>query len=297
MYMSEVSSLLRKDGVVEVTKDDGGVLQFPGKKATAKPSIAFGSIIRNYRLKANLEQGQVGQACGLTGNAISNWERGVSRPDITLVPILCKTLNMPVEAFFEIPSHSTLSGNEQSVIDGYRSMTPPNKKLLMKAVDAILESQEEARRENYRKSFCRLVGHDLGLAAGFGAPVDDDPDAYPVFVRVSREACQSDDVFPVNGESMEPDYPNGSLVFVERVDVDNLQYGDIVACMASGVPYVKIYEKDGLHSINPSYDVIHVTEDDNARIFGRVVGLVPEGDLATKAETADLLEVFADEIE
>ena len=67
--------------------------------------------------------------------------------------------------------------------------------------------------------------------------------------------------------------------------------------MASGVPYVKIYEKDGLHSINPSYDVIHVTEDDNARIFGRVVGLVPEGDLATKAETADLLEVFADEIE
>ena len=79
MYMTEVSSLLRKDGVVEVTKDDGGVLQFPGKKATAKPSIAFGSIIRNYRLKANLEQGQVGQACGLTGNAISNWERGVSQ--------------------------------------------------------------------------------------------------------------------------------------------------------------------------------------------------------------------------
>jgi SOS-response transcriptional repressor LexA len=95
---------------------------------------------------------------------------------------------------------------------------------------------------------------------------------------------------------MEPDYPDGSYVFVQRVNTDSLQYGDIVACMVSGVPYVKVYKKDGLHSINPAYGVIHISDDDNARIFGRVVGLVPEGDLATKAETAELLEVFADEI-
>lgn len=278
-------------------KDDGGVVLFPGKKQGGKPGIAFGNIIRNYRTKANLEQEQVGRACGLTGNTVSNWERGVSRPDLAVVPILCKTLSMPIEAFFEIPSRSTLSGNEQAVIEGYRSMTTPNKALLLKTVDAILESQEEARRENYKKTFCHLVGHDVGLAAGFGAPVDDDPDAYPVFVRVSRDACCSDDIFPVNGESMEPDYPDGSSVFVERVDPDALQYGDIIACMAAGVPYVKIYEKDGLHSINPAYDVIHVTDDDNVRVFGRVVGLVPDGDLATKAETAELLEVFADELD
>ena len=261
-----------------------------------KSGIAFGSIIRNYRLKANLEQGQVGRACGLSGNAISNWERGVSRPDITLVPILCKTLNMPVEAFFEMPSHSTLSGNEQAIIEGYRSMTPPNKRLMMKTVDAIMTSQRETRREDYRKSFCPLIGHDHGLAAGFGAPMDDDPDSYPVFVRISRDAYQADDVFPVNGESMEPDYPDGSNVFVERVDVDDLRYGDVVACIVSGVSYVKVYQRDGLHSINPAYGVIHVTDDDNARIFGRVVGIVPEGDMATKAETAELLEVFADEL-
>lgn len=293
--MTEARSLTRKDGMDVMKKDDGGLARFPGKKYVGKPSIAFGSIIRSYRTKANLEQEQVGRACGQTGNSVSNWERGVSRPDIALVPTLCKTLNMPIEAFFEIPSHATLSGNEKGLIESFRSMTAPNKVLLQKTADAILESQEEARRENYKKSFSRLIGHDLGLAAGFGAPVDDS-ESYPVFVRVSREACSSDDIFPVNGESMEPDYPDGSYVFVQRVNTDSLQYGDIVACMVSGVPYVKVYKKDGLHSINPAYGVIHISDDDNARIFGRVVGLVPEGDLATKAETAELLEVFADEI-
>lgn len=34
---------------------------------------------------------------------------------------------------------------------------------------------------------------------------------------MSREACRADDVFPVNGHSMESDYPDGSMVFVERV--------------------------------------------------------------------------------
>lgn len=49
-----------------------------------------------------------------------------------------------------------------------------------------------------------------------------------MFVRMSREACRADDVFPVNGHSMESDYPDGSMVFVERVEIDDLSYGDVM---------------------------------------------------------------------
>ena len=62
-------------------------------------------------------------------------------------------------------------------------------------------------------------------------------------------------------------------------------------------PYVKIYEKDGLHSINPKYSVIEVTDDDNMRLIGRVVGLVDPDDMASEAETKELMEVFADELD
>ena len=95
---------------------------------------------------------------------------------------------------------------------------------------------------------------------------------------------------------MEPTFPDGSMVFVERTTPDELSYGDTVACIVAGTPYVKIYEKDGLHSINPKYKPMHISDDDNMRLIGRVVGLVPEEDLASEAETAELLEVFADEL-
>ncbi len=82
------------------------------------------------------------------------------------------------------------------------------------------------------------------------------------------------------------------MVFVERAEVKSLSYGDVIACIAAGTPYVRIYEKDGLHSIYPEYSVIRVTDDDNVRLIGRVLGLVPEGTIASKEETAELLEIF-----
>lgn len=277
-------------------QDERSIVPFPGKKGVDKTDIAFGSTIRDYRLKAQMDQETVGRACGLTANTVSNWERGVSRPDLALVPRLCQVLNMPLEVFFSMPGASTLSRSERLIIEDYRRMTEPNQTQLVKIIDAILESQEETRREGYRKTYMYLIGHDSGLAAGFGAPLDEEPDTFPIFVRISREAMRSDDIFPVNGQSMEPTFPDGSMVFVERTTPDELSYGDTVACIVAGTPYVKIYERDGLHSINPKYKPIRISDDDNMRLIGRVVGLVPEGDLASKTETAELLEVFADEL-
>lgn len=266
------------------------------RKGADRTGIAFGSTIRDYRLKAQMDQEQVGRACGLTANTVSNWERGVSRPDLAVVPALCDVLGIPLEVFFGMPSTSTLTGTESHIVEDYRRMTAPNKVQLVKVIDAMMESQEETRRDGYRKNYMHLLGHDSGLAAGFGAPLDEEPDTYPVFVRISRDAMRSDDIFPVNGQSMEPIFPDGSMVFVERVNADDLSYGDIIACIVAGTPYVKIYEKDGLHSINPKYKTIRVGDDDNMRLIGRVVGPVPEEDLASREDTEELLEIFADEL-
>lgn len=277
-------------------KKETGIVDFPVQKVTKQPRMTFGSMLREFRLKANLEQEQVGRACGVSGNAISNWERNVARPDVSLVPTLCRLLNIPLYDFFRMENPNPYSAEEKSLVADYRYMTEPNKRQLRRVVNAIMDSQEETRREGLKRSFCWLPGHDAGLAAGFGVPLDEEPDTYPVFLRISREAARADDVFPVNGHSMEPDYPDGSMVFVERVDSSVLSYGDIVACIVAGSPYVKIYERDGLHSINPAYQTIHVSDDDNMRLIGRVVGAVDPDDLASEAETRELMEVFADEL-
>ena len=154
-------------------KTETGIVDFTVQKATKKPRIAFGSTLREYRLKAHLEQEQVGKACGVTGNAISNWERDVARPDASLVPTLCNLLNIPLYDFFGMENPNPYSSDEKALVADYRYMTDPNKRQLRSIVSAIIDSQEETRRENYRKNFCHLVGHDAGLAAGFGGPLDE----------------------------------------------------------------------------------------------------------------------------
>lgn len=67
-----------------------------------------------------------------------------------------------------------------------------------------------------------------------------------------------------------PDYPNGNIVWVnENADI---KYGDPIIAILNGSPYFKIYERDGLHSLNPNYDVIKVNDDDSFRLFGKVIG-------------------------
>ncbi len=278
------------------TKKNGdNLVQFLSSKKK-NPHSTYGSVIREYRLQANMEQEELAHICGLTGNSVSNWERGVSRPDLNLIPILCEVLSMPLEVFFGMPLRNTLSNEDKALLADYHELTPPNRRQLQKTLRAILESQEETRLEHFKNSFTFLRGHESGLAAGFGTLLDGETETFPVFVRASRIAYKSDDVFPVNGRSMEPEYPDESMVFVQHVDPNMLTYGDVIACIAAGTPYVKIYEKDGLHSINPDYSVIHVSDDDNFRLIGRVLGLVPEEDLATPEESAELMKLYADEL-
>ena len=42
--------------------------------------------------------------------------------------------------------------------------------------------------------------------------------------------------------------------------------------------------------------MISVSDDDNMRLIGRVVGLVDPEDIASDAEAQELMEVFADEL-
>ena len=75
----------------------------------------------------------------------------------------------------------------------------------------------------------------------------------------------------INGESMSPDYPDGAIVWVKQTT--EVKYGDEVIAILNGCPYFKIYERDGLQSINPEYPVIKIYDDDRISVFGKVVGV------------------------
>ena len=91
-----------------------------------------------------------------------------------------------------------------------------------------------------------------------------------------------DDSVPANaefgvrlaGDSMSPRFADGQIVWARKAE--NAENGEIVLCVLNDQGYCKkLYRNERgvfLLSLNPKYDPIPITETDEFRIMGRVVG-------------------------
>ena len=92
-------------------------------------------------------------------------------------------------------------------------------------------------------------------------------------------------MFPVNGDSMEPEYHDGDLVLVEKYPgCPELQYGEVGAFMVGNSTYIKIYEEEGLVSYNENYDTMTFSEFENVTLIGRVLGILEPASIASKRD-------------
>ena len=56
--------------------------------------VFFGEVIRNARKSLDLTQRQLAEKIGVSNTSISNWEKGLSRPDADLIQKLCEVLHL-----------------------------------------------------------------------------------------------------------------------------------------------------------------------------------------------------------
>ncbi len=84
----------------------------------------------------------------------------------------------------------------------------------------------------------------------------------------------ADFVIGVSGDSMEPTYHDGDMVYVEQRQV--IDIGDIGIFFYNNECLIKEAGENGLISHNPKYEMIPGTED--IRCIGRVLGKVPDKD-------------------
>ena len=61
----------------------------------------FGSFIKESRIKKNYTQQELANLLFVDVSAVSKWERGISYPDITLVPSICKILDVSEHELIE----------------------------------------------------------------------------------------------------------------------------------------------------------------------------------------------------
>lgn len=102
--------------------------------------MEVGNVIKEYRLRKNMTQEELGAALLVTPQAVSRWERGVSYPDIAMIPEIVRVLEV---------SADTLLGCSSPVVDKNRKMAyselvvpiqeTQNKMLNQSQIDSIFD--------------------------------------------------------------------------------------------------------------------------------------------------------------
>ena len=260
-----------------------------GKPVPAETKPMICDRIRHYREKLGMEQKALAAMVGVTANAVSNWERGRARPDVNLLPNICETLQITLYQLYSLDDPSVkYTTVEDAFMENYRQLTPGHQYAVRAMAQNLLQVQQaEGCREIHK-----LTRFEHQLAAGIGNPNEFEDSGTPIYVYDDSLTCRADCVFTVNGDSMEPDYPDGCMVLVKRIsDSGELTPGDIGVFMIDNETYIKEYREDGLHSLNPAYPVMRFSDFEHVYLIGRIIGVFSPESIATEADVKKYLQL------
>ena len=263
-----------------------------GKPVPAETKPMICDRIRHYREGLGMEQKALAAMVGITANAVSNWERGRARPDVNLLPDICEALRITLYQLYGLDDPSVkYTTVEDAFMENYRQLTPGHQY----AVRAMAQNLLQVQQTEGRLKIHKLTRFEHQLAAGIGDPNEFEDAGTPIYVYDDSLTCRADCVFTVNGDSMEPDYPDGCMVLVKRIsDSGELTPGDIGAFMTDNETYIKEYRPYGLHSLNPAYPVMRFSEFEHVYLIGRVIGVLDPKNIATEADVKRYLAIHGD---
>lgn len=256
------------------TPDHMGVVDAKTGRIVEAPALPIICVsIRHYRLKLGIEQKELAGRIGVQKSAISNWENGRGRPDLNLIPALCRELKVtPYDLFGMAEPEALYSPREERLIQNYRKLEDK----LKAHVDVMIDSLVQTQDTDLTPELFAIKYHPIRLAAGPDAGIRDITETETLYLRDCPLLHRSKDVYSVNGDSMEPTFHNGDLVFVEHIpNGPPLRFGEIGAFAIGNECFIKEYQPDGLHSHNPNYELMRFDADAaSVYLIGRVLGVV-----------------------
>ncbi len=242
----------------------------------------LGSSIKEVRKSKKLTQKKLAELTGFKQNTISNHENGNRQLDEKDIRIYAQALEVSPQYLFDLakPSSIDTPPTTSQIQSIYDQLEPNGQRKVITYAEKLRDEQEERRKAKINEvseKVVQLYGYDYydhATSAGTGQYLND--------VRVEQIELpidvDADFVIPIKGDSMEPDYHDGDLVFIQTsVDLND---GVIGVFNYNGEAYIKQLvidtEQAYLHSLNPAYKDMPITPETDFRIIGEVVDLYRE---------------------
>ncbi|HFN8751439.1 TPA: LexA family transcriptional regulator [Staphylococcus aureus] len=235
---------------------------------------SFKDRLKQIMSERKISQSELSRRTGIGRNSISDYLNGKYEAKQDKVFELAKALNVN-EAWlmgFDISKNRKIENNDITSI--YNKLTPPRQSNVLKYATNQLEEQNndsdnlvDFNSYIQEKSEVYIYGC---ASAGIGERLYNEPISKE-FVRGYVPA--HDIALKVNGDSMEPLFKNGQIIFIEKSHT--IKDGQIGVFIINGDAYVKkVYVEDNrltLVSLNKKYKDLHFYDNESVRLVGKVI--------------------------
>lgn len=214
--------------------------------------------LKARRKELKMTQKDISDQLGISYQAYSAWERGVKKPSREKVKQLEKLLNLPKGYF-----------TETEIVRLYNTLSDEGKDQALSYVRNLVQKEQCKNAVSISKKLYEYHVYEK-MSAGIGSSVYNDQNYDTVYFD---KELTHDFASWVSGDSMEPKYQNGSVALIRetRFDYD----GAVYAVVCNSQTYIKrVYREEyGLRlvSINPKYQDVFLSYDEDPRIVGIIV--------------------------
>lgn len=236
--------------------------------------MSFPEQLKNARLACGLTQQEVAQALNIDKTTYSSYETGRRQPDVARLRQLARLLEVSGDQLLELAPRlrAAPTPEEMGQVKKYRLLDLHGRELVDLVLDKEYQRMARAPEKEEKGWITYINCYDLAVSAGTGEPWGDT--GYKTRLEIPGGQVPENAHFcvRVNGDSMEPAYKDGDIVFIQRVEDGALREGEVGIFALNGEGYIKQLGHRQLLSFNPKYPPIAVGAYDRLECQGRVLG-------------------------
>ena len=249
----------------------------------------FYKILENIMLQKGLSIADVARMCDIPDSTVrSIIDRKQKKVALSVAFNLSDGLNVPLERLAGIESETekklglTISDEAMEVARKFSRLDEYGQATVSAVVDSeVQRCLEQRRRPEKVVELFPTRKYLQSATAGYGDFNDDA--SYDMIDLVKRPPVGTSFIIAVNGDSMEPTYFNGDLLFVRAQE--RVELGDIGLFTQGPKLYIKESGPNGLvsHNRKKNYGLIVGTEDEPIIAQGKILGVCSEDYLPASA--------------
>jgi repressor LexA len=230
---------------------------------------------KQLREDNGITQKEFADKFSLTLRAWQSYEQGVSEPKYEVLCKIADEFNVSTDYLLGRTDIKAMAGTtpaeqldvtaaEQEIIRRYAEFPEEVRLLLLDTIRKLVGLPDAP--EDLRPVIVFTRCHRMKASAGAGFDLDNEDEWRDIRIYDCPEAYQADFAVEVDGDSMEPDYHDGDIVFVKLSE--DVPVGAVGLFIHDGKGYIKERGEKYLISRNPAYPDIH----GECRTVGVVIG-------------------------